>query len=286
MKDQTIPLDLITDALALEQNRLMRFLSEENTEGDLEVNALERNLAARGFGRGGQRYSGEAKIRLGIIEKVITRMIALRMDIGRTSPQLLERGQLVPFQQKLEKLISGSAESISNHMAARGVNPGDAVLSAIRKLLENEGRKLSARLQNDIAALELSARLGLYLEYKPMQTHIYISDSNVGNINLAPVIGSITASIQALPNQAAKELAKQLTEGIESAQEIEIQQKKDLLDHLSVVTSEAAADASSRKMSVLKTSYDYLKSGLSGATNLLKLWNEFEQSLRSAGIDS
>lgn len=121
---------------------------------------------------------------------------------------------------------------------------------------------------------------------RPAMT-INISQSTVATLNLGTVVGELNSSIQTLTNAGQDDLAKsiqQLTEAITASLHSEEPLRKDLLEHLALVSAEAALPAERRKMGPLRSSIGILRSSLSVATELFTLWQAVEHTLKAAGV--
>ncbi len=118
-------------------------------------------------------------------------------------------------------------------------------------------------------------------------TTVNISHSAVATLNLGSIVGELNSSIQILSNAGQGELAKsvgQLTEAITASPHFNETLRRDLLEHLALVSAEAALPVEKRKMGPLKSSIATLRSGLSVATQLVTLWQAVEQALKAVGI--
>jgi hypothetical protein len=116
---------------------------------------------------------------------------------------------------------------------------------------------------------------------------VNISQSTVATLNLGTVVGELNSSIQSLTNAGQDDLAKsilQLTEAISASPNLNESLRKDLLEHLSLVSTEAALPAERRKMGPLKSSIGILRSSVSVATELVTLWQAVEHTLKAVGI--
>ena len=90
-----------------------------------------------------------------------------------------------------------------------------------------------------------------------LATTINISQSSVATLNLGTVVGELNSSIQTLTNAGQDDLAKsirQLTEAITASPHFEESLRKDLLEHLALVSAEAALPAEKRKRGPLRSS--------------------------------
>ncbi len=122
---------------------------------------------------------------------------------------------------------------------------------------------------------------------EPEVMTINISHSTIANLNLGTVVGDLNGSIQHLSSGGQGNLAedlKKLIEGISASGELGDSAKKEILEHLAIVSTEAAKPADSRKTAPLKTSIEAIKSGIGVAAQLVALWQAVEAALRGAGV--
>jgi hypothetical protein len=121
----------------------------------------------------------------------------------------------------------------------------------------------------------------------PPPTTINISQSTIATLNLGTVVGEINSSIQTLTNAGQDDLAKsirQLTEAISASTDLDESIRKDMLEHLALVSAEAALPAGKRKMAPLRSSIEVLRSTVSLGTQLVTLWQAVEHALKAVGI--
>ena len=116
---------------------------------------------------------------------------------------------------------------------------------------------------------------------------VHISNSTISNLNLGNVVGDLNSSIQQLSTEGRNDLAealRKLTEAVGASEQMNDEVRKEVLEHLSIVSGEAAKPAGSRKMGPLKTSLEAVKSGVALGTQLLTLWQGVEHALKAAGV--
>ncbi len=278
----------LSDALALEKNRFMKFLNDATTEAQTEVAALERELARRGFSHSGFRLAGEMKIRLGKIDSVAEKRIALRRDLGSKLPELLEDQPLKSLKSELDgyvdsAFVDSAVKTSIHYLSSRAPNSGGELHEALCRGWEHKAAAIKARLNGELQALRLESQLGLYQEAASM-TSFNISNSTIANLNLGTVVGDLHASIRNLTGQGHAELAaaiQRLTEAITASHDA---QRKEFLEHLSFVSTEVTRSPESRRMGPLKSSIAFLQTGLSTASQLATIWQAAEQALKALGV--
>jgi len=118
---------------------------------------------------------------------------------------------------------------------------------------------------------------------------VSISNSHIASLNLGSVVGDLNGSIQNFATAGHSDLAeaiRRLGEAIGSSIELNDMSRKDLLEHLALVSSEAARSPDARKPGPFKTLTAAMKAGVGFSTQLLTLWNGVEQALKAHGIIS
>jgi hypothetical protein len=286
IKAQSMSQQSISDALELEKNRFMKFIGEAATKTQNEVAALVNRLAAQGAAISSDRYMGEIRIHFSHVESVIEKQIALRQELGRKVPELFEEQRLKTLDDELARYVDSAVNGFINRRSSQPPHPGGAALDALSRQMEQQGFSIKAKLKAELEALRLESRLGLHKEPAPVVS-FNISHSTIANLNLGTVVGDLQSSIQNLTGQGQPELAvtvQRLTEAIAVSQELQDAQRKELLEHLSLVATEAAHPPESRKMGPLKSSIAVLQTTLSTATQLAGLWSTAEHALKALGV--
>ena len=272
-------------ARRLEDIRFSQHISEAAVQREKDIRALQSNLAAKGLLNSGPRYLGEVNIFFTSIESIVEKAIACRKELGIKVPALLTPPNLKVIQDKLDQIIDGGVNSVRSRLALEARN---AVGAAMVQEAQRRAFSLKAKLKMEIAALPLEVGLGMHhKEDRPQVTTLNISHSTVANLNLGTVVGDLNSSIQSLAGAGQNELVqaiRQLSEAISGSSDLDDSSKKDLLEHLAPVSGEAAQRLEKRKMGLIKTSINALKSGLAVGTQLLALWQGVEHALKAIGI--
>lgn len=282
--DMNHPNASFSDARQLEDINFNLWISEAAVEMNAKIQASERSLAARGLGQSGARFKAEVDIIFASIEGIVEKVIACRRELGAKVPALLEPGNLKGLKDKLDRYVDGGVNGLRQRMT---LQPRGAAGSALIQEAERKAYAVKARLNQKLAALPLEARLGVHQTEEPRVTTFNISHSTIANLNLGNVVGDLNSSIQQLNTEGRNELAegfRKMTEAIGSSQDLDDDARKELLEHLAVVSGEAAMAPEKRKIGPLKTSVEAIKSGIGVATQLLTLWQGVEHALKSAGI--
>lgn len=261
-------------------------MSDATTKREEQLRALERNLASRGLGRWGGKPLEEAKLVFTLVEEVVQQCIEYRRELAVKAPSLLSPANLNALHQKLSKYVDGGLNSIRMWQSTRGSRGGGHIAASQEG--ERRAYALKARIKTKLEALRLEARLGLHQpQTQEGNTTIHISNSTIANLNLGTVLGDLKGSIQQLTTEGQNSLAESLrkfTEAVASSAEIEDPVRKELLEHLSVVSGEAAKPIAGRRIAPLRTSFEAVKSGVGLATQLLTLWQGVEHALKAAGV--
>jgi hypothetical protein len=126
-----------------------------------------------------------------------------------------------------------------------------------------------------------AALMATVLVERAPNMNINISNSTVGNLNLGEQIGNINTAVHILAatnDERAKDVAealKQLTEAISVAPQLSPAQKKENLELLSALATEAQKPQEQRAFGVVKSVVAGLGSALSTAGTLSDLWTKW-----------
>ena len=272
-----------SDAQRLEDLRLQQSASDAAPKQQAEIGSLENRLAAAGLAQSGNRITAEIDIIFASIQGIVDEAVEYRVELGKRVPALLEVGNLNTLEAKLTQYIDGGVVGVRSRIELKPRlwnNP------AVLPLAERKANAAKARLRTRIESLPLEAKLGMHSPDETKNPALYISNSTIGNLNLGYVIGDLNSSIQMLDAQgdATASKLREFVDMIKSSGELDESAKKDVLEHLSVIASEAAKPADQRKMGPLRTSIEAIKSGLSIGNQLLMLWQGVEVALKTAGV--
>jgi hypothetical protein len=75
-----------------------------------------------------------------------------------------------------------------------------------------------------------------------------------------------------------------LAEALARTVELEAERWKELLEHLSLISTEVALPPEKRKIGPLRSSINTLREGLATAAQLVGLWTPIEQILKATGV--
>jgi hypothetical protein len=274
----------LSDALALEEIAFRRSITDAVTETDAAVKALERELAKKGLLTSPGRHVQELEIRFSGLDGVIEKTIRKRKELGRRCPDLLTQGRLAQLRDRLNHHVDTMLDGLKTRNAMGGHGYG-AVPASVNQQMPMKGLGIKARIAQDLEALRLEARLGIQ-EEKPV-TIFNISGSTIAGLNLGTVLGDLNASVQILNNQGRKEFAdaiQALAEALAASADLQEAQRRELLEHLSVVSTEVTHPPETRKMGPLKSSIAALREGIAQLAQLAGLWSTVEQILKTTGI--
>jgi hypothetical protein len=151
----------------------------------------------------------------------------------------------------------------------------------------NKAYTAKARINQKLAALPLEVKLGIQQLGEARMTTVNISNNTIANLNLGNVVGDLNGSIQQFDAGGQKELAEEIrtmSEAIGASKDLTGEAKKELLEHLSVGSAEAAQPPEKRKMGPFKASVEAIKSGIGVATQLASIWQAVEHASKAAKV--
>jgi hypothetical protein len=273
----------LNEARQLEDLKFGELMCEYSTKANVDIKFMEQELAARNMLRSGERFKRMADIILKSAEDVIDKAIAYRRDLGATVPALLEANSIKTLGDKLDRYVDGSVNGIRQRATMLPRGTGSA---SVNQETQQKAYSIKARLNRKLAALPLEAKLAL-LKEEPKVATLNISNSTIANLNLGNVMGDLNSSIQNLNAMGRNEVAeglKGMTEAIASSQDLGDDARKDALEHLAIVSTEAAMPPEMRKMGPLKTSIAAIKSSIGVTAQLVSIWQGLEHILKSNGI--
>jgi hypothetical protein len=271
-------------ARTLEDIRFIQWVSDASVRTNEQLLASERDLAVQGLAQSGPRYKVEINIIFISIEDVVEKTIAYREQLCAKVPALLESGNLKMLKEKLDRYVDSGIERIIQRVTISFSGP---VLAALTREAEQRAKAVKTRLNQKLAALPLEARLGVHQAGEPRMTTFNISNSTIANLNLGSVVGDLNSSIQQLSTAGQAELAetiRKLTEAIGATQDLTDDSRKEMLEHLSVLSEESAKPPEQRKMGPVKSSLVALRSGLGVAAQLFSVYQGLEHALKAAGV--
>jgi hypothetical protein len=263
-------------ARRLENIRLSALLEDSAVQRETDLNALQ------GIANSGGRLKREMDIIFISTESIIQKAIACRKELAAKAPALLLAfPHLKDFHTTLDQYVDGAVLALRTRHSGHPAGAGDAVMgAAVRK-----ASALKAKINREIQALALEGVIGMQRgEGRPVM-NVNVSNSTIAALNLGTIVGDLNSSIQILTTSGQDELAetvRKLTEAIGASGELD--QKKEMLEHLAHVSEQAALPAEKRKTGPLKASIEALKSGLTVAAQLVLLWQQVEHALKAVGI--
>ena len=273
-----------SDALALEKVEFDKWMNEAIAEAERQIATLQRQAAAQGAYNSGRRHLVEMEIRFSnLAEAAVQKAIAKRRELGRRVPVLLAQNQLQQLRDRLHQHVDAVIKGQQTRMSMGGFG---GVSASLNQQIQMKGVALKGRVSQDLAALHLEAKIGMHEEPKAM-TIINISESTIAALNLGTVVGDLNASIQTLNKHGQGKLAgliQRLTEAIAGSTEVQDAARKELLEHVSFVSTEAALPPEKRKMAPLKSSLAFLRETLTTVSQLAALWPPIERVLKATGI--
>jgi hypothetical protein len=276
---------LTSEALALEEIEDSKAINAALAEADAEVKAFQQAITAKGGSQSGHSHIHAMEIRLTkVVLATVEKAISKRRQLGAKLPELLSQHLLSQLKERLIRRADHFVEGEKTRLSLQGTFRG-GVGGALIQQAKLKADGLKVRIGQEIEALRLEARLGLHKEENPVTFNI--SHSTIASLNLGTVVGDLTASVQVLNSQGQQELAtviQTLAEALAASTELQQDRRKELMEHLSFVSTEVALPPEKRKMGPLRSSIAVLREGLSVVGQLASLWAPAEQILRTLGV--
>jgi hypothetical protein len=283
-RDMSDSKSTLADARNLEDIHFNEWIVESARETEGKIKANERKLAAQGLALSGNRVSSETEIIFTSIEAVIDKAIVDRRELSAKVPALLESETLTELKDKLERYIQVGVDGVRS----RSILPARSGLASLFiREAETRAGAIKARLKGRLSGLPLEAKLGLHQSGGSTVNNFNISYSTIANLNLGTVVGDLNSSIQQLNTAGQKALAEEfrkMTGAIGGSQDLNDEARKEMLEHLSVVSEESAKPPEQRKMGPVKSSLTALKSALGVAAPLFSVYQGLEHALKAAGV--
>lgn len=130
----------------------------------------------------------------------------------------------------------------------------------------------------------------MHSKNKPASISINISGGQVGNLNLGSIVGNIDVKLKSIVDQGGDKIGnalKELTEQVVQSATIENEQKKEILEQLDELASQAAAPVEERKSGVVKSVLTALNDALGGIEKVGELWDKYKDLFFGAfGIEA
>jgi hypothetical protein len=116
--------------------------------------------------------------------------------------------------------------------------------------------------------------------------HLTLQNSTVANLNLGTQVGTINVALESISQhgEADREFTdaiKQLTEAVISESTMANSDKREVLQALSTVAEEGAKEPEKRSTGKVKAAIAWVPLAISTASNLVKLWHQFEPIIRT-----
>lgn len=275
----------LKDALELEKLKHTTRIDEQSTALTEDLKILQRTMAAHGAVQSGAFYGKAYELRLELYTKLIDGRLADRRDIGRRFPELVMPAYLDQLRSELKTMVDSSGPRILMAMTSMPGLPSH-LNQYFQNRLDSDLPALKLRIDTGLKRLELESRLGL--DNIPNQvSNITIQNSTIGNFNAGHVAGDLTASVQVLREQGLEQLSealRDLARAIAESPDLNSSTRQDALEHLSIVATEAAAPAASKKTAVLRTVWSALQGSLQFSANLATALTSAYSVLHGAGL--
>ena len=274
-----------SDALRLEEVEDQKTINAALEDTEREVKAVQHETTVRGLLHSGGRHVKEMEIRFDkIVVGTIKAAISKRRELGAKFPELLTE----PLLNQLKERLKTRAESFVEGQKTRATIGGtdrSGIAGVLVTLAKQKADGFKVLIGQEVEALRLEGRLGMHKQETKVTFNI--SNSTIASLNLGTVVGDLTASVQALNNQGQQELARTiqlLAEALAGSTELPADRRKELMEHLSLVSEEVARPPEKRKMGLVKSSIAVLQAGLATASTIADLWKPVEHVLKTLGM--
>jgi hypothetical protein len=161
------------------------------------------------------------------------------------------------------------------------------------------GKSIAAAKLELFAELEAQGRTDLadsFLAYEAVlierpkvsdKPNVNIYGGTFGNVNFGKQIGTITASANAVaeanPEKGAAfaDAIRTLTQSVTESDDLKDEQKKEALDAIEAIGSQAELSPEKRKPGIFKSALSYLPTILSATASTVKIWDLFGPTIKS-----
>jgi hypothetical protein len=269
--------------LHLEEQKMIQVWLDAHKQRDRDRVAMLQRLTPVGLRNSGNHLIEEMNLTFDSMRLSLEKAIGVRKEISVHVPEMLSTATLDDLAIRLSRYVDGASNAA---MSPPEMDITGPVRIAFSGRVQQRTEELRSFVARQILALKTEAQLGIP-QSKNFQMTTY-NISNNANVNLGTVIGDMNGSIQRLNEGGQLQLAealKKLTEAIISSTELETAKQKELLEHLELVSDEAAKPVEKRKMSLLKTSIETIKGMLLAGSQALALWQGVEHELKIHGIN-
>jgi hypothetical protein len=274
-------------ARRLEDTRLSTLLEEAAMQREADLNALLRGFAAQGKANSGGRLQREMDIIFASTESLIEKAIAYRKELATKVPALLLAfPHLKEFHARLDEYIDGAVLALRTRHLKYPAGAGDAAMGAsVRR-----ASALKAKVKREIQALSLEGTLGMHRGEEPKVTNLNISNifhninvqgSVVGAVNTGQV-QQIDVAVDHIKLGGDAALARSLAEFAEALladTELHENDKKEVLEQLSFLTTQTVAPKEQRKPGMVRSVMEEVAKAVSVSTALVTLWEKLHPLL-------
>lgn len=257
--------DALQKARELEQLRYQERLNERIAERERALAQLVADMAKRGLGHSGPRYSAEVEIATKCLEGTIDDQIAIRRGMLQTVPELGSDLELDALLGSINQHIAAFSQVAPQHPL------GTVVLAHITPLLSRRRQQDAARLRNmantKIGILKREVALNMHKE-----AHQTIITGNAPAIvNLGTIYGSveqIIGNVGSSGNQELADLMKRLADAINNASDLG-EKRAACLEQVRFVAEQAAVPAQERQPnSIVRAVFTGLRAELGDVANV------------------
>jgi hypothetical protein len=247
-------------------------------EGQAEQASTMEQMAHRGMVQSGNAIAAVMRIHIRNSERLCRAVADAWIDLIQRKNKCITREDIGFVMHQVETCAASrvaSMSSIASKPAFRGLTSAanyanqeaarelQRITGAIRRDLEIEFREREA-FPDEIAA--------------DPRFQLNIHNSNIANLNLGSQLGTITNALQVMSSggedqKHVAEALKQLTETIVSSSNVGDEQKKEIIQALSTIATEAEREPEKRSIGTIRAIASWLPTMLASAADAITIWD-------------
>ena len=150
---------------------------------------------------------------------------------------------------------------------------------------ETRMRRIESEIRRDLEIVLHEQRAFPNAEPELPSLQLNIRNANISNLNLGSQVGTINAALQVLSTESAEHQAladalKRLTEAVANSRDLEPGKKRDAVEALSTLASEAETGKGKGSVTV-RALIAWLPAALGTSADVITLWDKFGPTLRA-----
>ena len=260
----------------LELERLEYAASVEKGSAELQrrIREIKASHSARGILLSGATIRAITDARVALCETLIDCRLDARRKYGATNRALLSGERLNQLKTECLNTVESFATAL-NSIAADV--PG---LSNIPGHSETYTSPLRTKVEREIRRLEIEGKVGM-IDTAKGTTVLNISNSVVTGLNVGAVVGDMSTTVNHLQHQGNADVAnafKVLIEAFAGDEQLG-NSRRDVLEHLVVIGDEADKPPEKRRLGVVRSSFEHIRSLITVASQANQLWTEWGPQL-------